>query len=113
MRSREWFDFVVDGSLTDEGCDEYLEKIQKDIQSRHENYDEAKEEAAQREETMFMKAFIPSTMADVFDLDRDLGLMKKGDTESIYYAKVTGINLIMPAMAGGEEHAVALKEAEQ
>lgn len=43
-----------------------------------------------------MKAFIPSTMADVFDLERDLGLMKKGDTESIYYAKVTGINLIMP-----------------
>ncbi|GAM28915.1 hypothetical protein SAMD00019534_120910, partial [Acytostelium subglobosum LB1] len=74
MLTQELFEFVTDLSINDDNIDEYLDAVQKRIMDRGDlsNEDKIKEE-------VFRNAYIPRTLDQIIDLDRDLAKAKTGD----------------------------------
>lgn len=88
MAVRELFDFVVDPSIMDEDIDDYLEKMQKKIQGRGVQ-SSAEEEIA---EAVFAQSFIPRTLDQVKDFEKDIDRITSGNnTEGIYYQTIMGL----------------------
>ncbi|KNC83717.1 atypical/RIO/RIO1 protein kinase [Sphaeroforma arctica JP610] len=90
MSMRELFEFVTDPNLQDEHIDEYLEKAQEKIAARG---DETAEDKVA--EAVFQHAYIPRTLDDVVDFERDHERMqraaKSGETVDLIYAKILGL----------------------
>ncbi|KAL2610114.1 hypothetical protein R1flu_028687 [Riccia fluitans] len=88
MTVRELFDFVVDPTITPDLVDEYLEKMMEKINARGTALT-ADEEVA---EAVFIQAFIPKTLDQVKNYERDYERLATGkDTEGIYYQSITGL----------------------
>ncbi|KAL3678439.1 hypothetical protein R1sor_021395 [Riccia sorocarpa] len=88
MTVRELFDFVVDPTITPDLVDEYLEKMQEKINARGTTLT-ADEQVA---EAVFIQAFIPKTLDQVKNYERDYERLATGkDTEGIYYQSITGL----------------------
>ncbi|BBN12165.1 RIO kinase 1 [Marchantia polymorpha subsp. ruderalis] len=88
MTVRELFDFVVDPTITPDLVDEYLEKIQEKVNARGST-PTAEEEVA---EAVFIQAFIPKTLDQVQNYERDYERLASGqNTEGIYYQAITGL----------------------
>ncbi|GLJ45365.1 hypothetical protein SUGI_0954920 [Cryptomeria japonica] len=88
MTVRELFDFVVDPSIADEDVDEYLEKMQQKIQTRG-TQSSTEDEIA---EAVFVQSFIPRTLGQVKDFEKDIDQITSGkNTEGIYYQTITGL----------------------
>eukprot|EP01018_Ginkgo_biloba_P016949 Gb_16907 [translate_table: standard] len=88
MSVRELFDFVVDPSITDEDIDDYLEKIQQKIKTR----DLQSSTEDQIAEAVFVQSFIPRTLDQVKDFEKDIIQITSGNsTEGIYYQTITGL----------------------
>ncbi|KAI5074690.1 hypothetical protein GOP47_0010651 [Adiantum capillus-veneris] len=88
MTVRELFDFIVDPSISDNDVDDYLEKMQLKVQSRIEEPTVESEVA----EAVFAQSFIPRTLDQVKDYERDMQRISSGkDTEGIYYQTIIGL----------------------
>lgn len=88
MMVRELFDFIVDPAISDNDVDDYLDKMQLKVQTRNE------EPTAESQvvEAVFVQSFIPRTLDQVKDYERDMQRISSGkDTEGIYYQTLVGL----------------------
>ncbi|KAF2077841.1 hypothetical protein CYY_000886 [Polysphondylium violaceum] len=87
MFIQELFEFITDLTITEDNMDEYLEKMLEKIQSRGEVTDEQK-----IQEEVFRNAYIPRTLDQIIDLERDMSKIQRGEGSDIFYQNLTGIN---------------------
>ncbi|XP_034284998.1 serine/threonine-protein kinase RIO1 [Pantherophis guttatus] len=97
MTVRELFEFVTDQSITNENMDAYLEKVMEIASER------TVEEISNQnnvDEEVFRKAYIPRTLTEVKNYERDVDIMmklKEDDSvlsvqqDNILYQTVTGL----------------------
>ena len=103
MTVRELFDFVTDPSISDDNVDEYLERAQV-IAANRGVQEETPEETVKEE--VFKKAYIPRTLEQVVDFEKDAERAKKGKAEEILYSTLTGLK---PDLTGVQAHPELLK----
>lgn len=53
----------------------------------------------QQEDAVFLRSYIPRTLNDVYDPERDVAMLKKGDGKHLIYGGVTGVLAIHEANA--------------
>ncbi|CAJ0754348.1 24754_t:CDS:10, partial [Entrophospora sp. SA101] len=104
MNIKELFDFITDlgFGIEDEQIDNELDKIQEkmNLQEQQEigedNTDKGSKESKNSvDEEVFKKSFIPRTLIDVIDAERDTDIINKGDGDELIYRKLvddTGID---------------------
>ncbi|XP_053100380.1 serine/threonine-protein kinase RIO1 [Hemicordylus capensis] len=97
MTVRELFEFVTDPSITSENMDAYLEKAMEIASERTE---EERSNQDNVDEEVFKRAYIPRTLTEVKNYERDVDIMmklKEEDTalnvqqDNILYQTVTGL----------------------
>ncbi|XP_066480281.1 serine/threonine-protein kinase RIO1 [Tiliqua scincoides] len=97
MTVRELFEFVTDPSITSENLDAYLEKA---MEIASESTEEERSNQDNVDEEVFKKAYIPRTLTEVKNYERDVDIMmklKEEDTalnvqqDNILYQTVTGL----------------------
>ncbi|CAI2181788.1 15395_t:CDS:10 [Funneliformis geosporum] len=92
MSIRELFDFITDVTigLDNEQVEAELDKIQRGLISQQEtstslNDDPDKISKDSVDEEVFKKSFIPRTLEDVFDVERDTLKVSKGEGDDLIY----------------------------
>lgn len=103
MTVRELFDFVTDPSISDDNVDDYLERAQA-IAANRGVEEETPEETVKEE--VFKKAYIPRTLEQVVDFEKDAERAKKGKAEEILYSTLTGLK---PDLTGVQAQPELLK----
>lgn len=91
MTIKELFEFITDRNIKEGNMEEWLEEISDKIANR--NFDELS--ALEKvDEEVFKNSFIPKTLSDVYDIERDIFNKKQADkkSEELIYAKVTGLD---------------------
>eukprot|EP00898_Chlorokybus_atmophyticus_P005913 jgi/Chlat1/6322/Chrsp44S05894 len=96
MTVRELFDFVTDPTITNDNLDAYLDMMQRKIESRpaEPTHEESVAEA------VFKQAYIPRTLEQVADFEKDAQRIAGGESEGIYYQTITGLK---PDLSGVQE----------
>ena len=92
MNLKELFDFVTDVTIDDSNIDQYLETVMK-IASERSHSEKFKEDVDKNEEAIFQHSFIPRTLTEVRNFEKDRENASKGDAGHILYQTVTGINV--------------------
>ena len=88
MTVKELFEFVTDPTINDNNIDEYLDRIQEMAVNR--NISDITQQDVIDEE-VFKNAFIPRTLDEVIDYERDTMNAQDGNSGDIYYPMVTGL----------------------
>ncbi|KAM9308290.1 serine/threonine-protein kinase RIO1 [Gastrophryne carolinensis] len=97
MTVRELFEFITDPSITSDNMDAYLEKAMEISTQRTEEERSSQDKV---DEEVFKKAYIPRTLNEVKNYERDVDLMQKMKEEdlslntqqdNILYQTVTGL----------------------
>nr|XP_038031080.1 serine/threonine-protein kinase RIO1 [Anas platyrhynchos] len=97
MTVRELFEFITDPSITSENLDDYLAKAMEIASKRTEEERSSQDKV---DEEVFKKAYIPRTLTDVKNYERDVDIMMKLKEEdmalsvqqdNILYQTVTGL----------------------
>ncbi|ELR19424.1 uncharacterized protein ACA1_266810 [Acanthamoeba castellanii str. Neff] len=89
MTTRELFEFVTDPTINQSNMDSYLEKMMATVERRMEEGMTNEEEIA---EEVFKRSFIPRTLDDVIDAERDIFEKKgSGAVSDMHYQGVTGM----------------------
>ncbi|XP_040405932.1 serine/threonine-protein kinase RIO1 isoform X1 [Cygnus olor] len=97
MTVRELFEFITDPSITSENLDDYLSKAMEIASKRTEEERSSQDKV---DEEVFKKAYIPRTLTDVKNYERDVDIMMKLKEEdmalsvqqdNILYQTVTGL----------------------
>jgi RIO kinase 1 len=83
MTVKELFDFVTDPTVSEDNMDDYLGKMME-ITSTRSNLT-----GLEVEDEIFKKSFIPFTMNDVVDFERDFRRVKQG--ENLIYTTLHGL----------------------
>ncbi|XKL63291.1 hypothetical protein PGB90_005655 [Kerria lacca] len=86
MTIKEFFDFITDATISQENMERYLDKISEKLLNMKPLTDEQI-----IDEEVFKKAFIPKTLNEVIDFERDINLVKSGVNESLIYQKIVGL----------------------
>lgn len=96
MTTKELFDFITDLTITEENIDLYLEKIQEKILERDEigisNIEKVNEE-------VFKNAFIPRTLNEVIDVEKDIQKISVGITTDVYYNYLKNFNFYLDTLS--------------
>ncbi|KAL1402118.1 hypothetical protein pipiens_006225 [Culex pipiens pipiens] len=87
MTVKELFDFITDPTITEENMEECLEKMSEKIANR--SFDEFTEQQ-KLEEAVFKQIFIPKTLHDVYDIERDI--FGKANKDELVYKTITGLD---------------------
>ncbi|RKP06350.1 RIO1 family-domain-containing protein, partial [Thamnocephalis sphaerospora] len=103
MRLSELFDFVTSTQfgISDEQVEQELDKIEEVISARPAT-DNAEELIA---EAVFQQAYIPRTLDEVFDVERDAAKVQRGEANELIYHKLTGLAPSKTQSAEQEESA--------
>lgn len=88
MTIKELFDFVTNKTIKEENVEECLEAISERIAGRSIDELTAQEKI---DEEVFKNAFIPKTLSDVYDAERDV-FNKEKKNEELIYSTVVGLN---------------------
>ncbi|XP_064363136.1 serine/threonine-protein kinase RIO1 isoform X2 [Dromaius novaehollandiae] len=97
MTVRELFEFITDPSITSENLDDYLSKAMEIASKRTEEERSSQDKV---DEEVFKKAYIPRTLTEVKNYERDVDIMMKLKEEdmalnvqqdNILYQTVTGL----------------------
>ncbi|NXC14031.1 RIOK1 kinase, partial [Corythaeola cristata] len=97
MTVRELFEFITDPSITSENIDDYLSKAMEIASKRTEEERSSQDKV---DEEVFKKAYIPRTLTEVKNYERDVDIMMKLKEEdmalnvqqdNILYQTVTGL----------------------
>jgi RIO kinase 1 len=89
MTVKELFDFIVDKNINEENLEDCLEKIADKIANR--SFEEMTEQEKIDEE-VFKNSFIPKTLTDVIDIERDIFTKKNDKTDELIYATAAGLD---------------------
>lgn len=100
---RAW-SFIVDESVGltpeeesgDDGEDRLLEVLRQRL-------DEPEPLAAEVDDAVFMKSYIPRSLGEVYDPERDIDIMKAGGSDKLIYAGITGLSIHDKAEEGEAE----------
>lgn len=107
MTNRELFDFVTDISLLDDAVEERLESIQRTVQDRLMNPLTAEQQReADMEEALFRKAFIPTSLDQVNDIEGDIHMLEQGKEDQLYYTALVGLTTVSPPKEPPEAAAI-------
>lgn len=101
---KELFDFVTDVTITSDNIDQYLDQAMVITSSR--TIDDITQQEKIDEE-VFKNSFIPRTLDDVIDFERDYLKAQKGDTQEVLYQKITGLK---HDLTGPQDKPVLLEE---
>ncbi|XP_038057076.1 serine/threonine-protein kinase RIO1-like [Patiria miniata] len=101
MTVRELFDFVTDPNINKDNIDEYLEKAMELASERSEQQQSEQEKV---DEEVFKTVFIPRNLDDVGDYEEDIMKVQKGQTDEIFYQKLTGLEESSEKAQTPEEH---------
>jgi RIO kinase 1 len=85
---RQLFDFVTDPTISDENIDLYLEKV---LSIASEMVKIGVSEGEKVDEEVFKHSYIPRTLNEVVDVERDLCHADEGRTDEILYKTLTGL----------------------
>ena len=88
MTVKELFEFVTDPTITGDNIDEYLDRIQQKAINRTIS-DITQQDVV--DEEVFKKAFIPRTLDEVIDYERDAMKAQDGNVKDVFYPMVTGL----------------------
>jgi RIO kinase 1 len=89
MTVKELFDFITDVTITAESIDDYLDRAMKRASERTA---ESVTEQEKVDEAVFKQAFIPRTLEDVPNFERDFRRAQSGtDAGLIFYQTLTGM----------------------
>lgn len=102
---RRTFEFVIKDSFDTEGGDAAALRawIARRQEAHEENYEaregegdgaaagDARTAKAEHEDEVFMKSFIPRTLNEVYDPERDVGALNRGEGEKLIYKDAIGI----------------------
>ena len=105
MTVRELFDFVTDPNISDDNVDDYLEKAQAIAANRGVEV-ESPEHTVQEE--VFKKAYIPRTLDQVVDFEKDAEKAKEGHADEILYSTLSGLKA---DLSGVQAHPKLLKHS--
>ncbi|XP_058062215.1 serine/threonine-protein kinase RIO1 [Anopheles bellator] len=100
MTVKELFDFITDATITAETVEQCLGRISDRIANR--SFDEFTEQQ-KLDEAVFRQVFIPKTLHDVYDAERDVFEKQK---EELVYGTITGLATGTPdgkVSSGAEE----------
>lgn len=86
---KELFDFVTDTTITEYNIDNYLDQAMTLTSSRTPD-DETEQQKV--DEQVFKNSYIPRTLDEIIDYERDFKKAQKGDSEQLLYQTVTGLN---------------------
>lgn len=101
---RRLFDFITDVSLRTEDIDEYLERVHEATsqeQKRMQNEPSCMH-ALTVNEQVFSQAYIPRTLDEVIDIERDVNQVQTGDTQDLLYTKLTGLHIERPHLGSNK-----------
>ncbi|XP_072267844.1 serine/threonine-protein kinase RIO1 [Pyxicephalus adspersus] len=116
MTVRELFEFITDPSITQDNLDAYLEKAMEIAAQRTEEERSSQDKV---DEEVFKKAYIPRTLNEVKNYERDVDTMQKLKEEdlslntqhdNILYQTVTGLRKdlsgaeMIPALLQNSDH---------
>ena len=108
---RRLFDFITDPHITD--IDLYLQEAHLASQEEYDmeqdiltDLDENKSSLL-TEETVFKQAFIPRTLDDVVDIERDVDQVTAGKTDKLLYTKLVGLVLKEEASSEPVSHSAS------
>ncbi|XP_055529856.1 serine/threonine-protein kinase RIO1 [Wyeomyia smithii] len=87
MTVKELFDFITDPTISEANMEECLEKMSSKIANR--SFDEFTEQQ-KLEEAIFKQIFIPKTLHDVYDVERDI--FEEQNRTSLVYKTITGLD---------------------
>jgi RIO kinase 1 len=87
MTVKELFDFITDRTIKEENMEECLEAISERIDGRSIDELTAQEKI---DEEVFKNAFIPKTLSDVYDIERDI--FSKKNSGDLIYSTVVGLD---------------------
>ncbi|XP_022191489.2 serine/threonine-protein kinase RIO1 [Nilaparvata lugens] len=86
MTVKELFDFITDPTIDENTMDEHLEKM-----SEQASKSEPLSNQQQVEEEVFKNVYIPQTLSEVIDFERDINKIKAGeDTSDLTYRTLSG-----------------------
>lgn len=94
---KELFDFVTDITITADNLDEYLDRCMQITANRTV---EDISEQDKIDEEVFKNTYIPRTLDQVIDYERDYNDMKQGDMDEFLYSKIIGLKTDL----SGPEH---------
>lgn len=108
MTARELFNFITDITITSDNIDACMERI-KEIVAQRGNTQSNKELV---DDAVFQKAFIPRTLDQVIDFerDRDEVLAGEADTDNLYYQTVIGLK---PDLSGAQQMPLLLEDMQE
>ncbi|NWW33159.1 RIOK1 kinase, partial [Panurus biarmicus] len=115
MTVRELFEFITDPSITSENIDDYLSKAMEIASKRTEEERSSQDKV---DEEVFKKAYIPRTLTEVKNYERDVDIMMKLKEEdmalnvqqdNILYQTVTGLK---KDLSGVQKIPALLEEAD-
>lgn len=91
---RRAFEFII-GECTNEADEELwlgrlqIETGERDIEGNQENPSRSQEK--QSDDKVFMQSYIPRTLNEVYDPERDVDLLNRGTGQSLIYSDVIGV----------------------
>ncbi|XP_075224916.1 RIO kinase 1 [Lycorma delicatula] len=86
MTVKELFDFITDPTINEKNMDAYLEKVSERVVEAEPLSNEQ-----QVEEEVFKNIYIPQTLSEVIDFERDINKVKCGkDTSELVYRTIAG-----------------------
>ncbi|XP_052089176.1 serine/threonine-protein kinase RIO1-like isoform X2 [Mytilus californianus] len=85
---KELFDFVTDITINEDNIDHYLEQAMTLTSTR--SHDDVTEQQ-KIDEQVFKNSYIPRTLDEVIDYERDFIKAQKGDSNNLLYQTVTGL----------------------
>lgn len=92
---RRTFEFITTPTLEGEGDEETI--LKKRIEEAEQTLEEEEAQDVQSssnekvDDEVFMKAYIPRTLNEVFDPERDVGALARGEGEKLIYKDTIGI----------------------
>ena len=88
MTVKELFDFVTDPNINDGNMEDYLEKAQSIAANRDVTGNDPEEIV---KEEVFKKVYIPRTLDEVAQFEKDADKAKEGKGDEILYSTLTGM----------------------
>lgn len=110
---RRLFDFITDVSLRAEDIDGHLERMQEEARQEQAQLEPGRMHALAVDEQVFSQAYIPRTLDEVIDIERDVYQMQAGDTQDLLYTKLTGLHLERTSLEGGDAESDAVGDDEE
>lgn len=91
---RRAFEFII-GECTNEGDEEpWLQRLLTEAgesNTQENEEDQTQSQAKQSDDKVFMQSYIPRTLNEVYDPERDVDLVNQGTGQSLIYSDVIGV----------------------